>query len=320
MDSFLGAGQCNQNGTEGDGGKDLREKSPTRPFTGACLALLLACACLNQSGASREAGSSLTQASATGTFNYTSYAGLLRDYVDARGLVDYRGLSSQTAQLKTFVRQLDQVKEDRYHTWSEPDKIAFWINAYNALTLRVILDNYPIESSLFGSLLYPKNSIRQIPGVWDRLTFGVMGQGLTLNQIEHEILRQEFDEPRLHMALVCAALGCPPLRAEPYQGPILDRQLDDQTRRFLTDAEKFRIDRQKGRVLLSSIFKWYGQDFSSFDAGQGTLTHHGPDRAGVLGFVRRYLPADQQQFLSTGRYKIDYLDYDWSLNESKGAP
>ena len=140
-----------------------------------------------------------------------------------------------------------------------------------------------------------------------------------MNEIEHDILRKEFDEPRIHMALVCAALGCPPLRNEPYQGSRLNEQLEDQTHRFLTDASKFRIDWEKRRVLLSAIFKWYGQDFRSFYAGHAALTRHSLDTAGVLDFVRRHLPPDQQEFLESGHYKIDYLDYDWSLNESKGA-
>ncbi len=286
----------------------------------AILGALLAGACLNQSGTSSEGGSPLTnQPSNRGSLDYTVYAGLLRDYVDSGGLVDYRGLQGQASQLQAFVNQLDQVEKDRYEGWPSDEKIAFWINAYNALTLKIILQNYPIESSFFGSLLYPKKSIRQIPGVWDRLTFGVARQPLTLNEIEHDILRKEFDEPRIHMALVCAALGCPPLRNEPYQGSRLNEQLEDQTHRFLTDASKFRIDWEKRRVLLSAIFKWYGQDFRSFYAGHAALTRHSLDTAGVLDFVRRHLPPDQQEFLESGHYKIDYLDYDWSLNESKGA-
>src|SRR3990172_4988462 len=118
-------------------------------------------------------------------FSYENYAHVLRTYIDDRGMVDYKNL---------------QQGRDK-------KRIAFWINSYNALTLEAILNHYPIRPSVLKSLVYPQNSIRQIPGVWDELQFSVVGRAVTLNQIEHEFLRKEFNEPRIHFALVCASKG-----------------------------------------------------------------------------------------------------------------
>lgn len=142
-----------------------------------------------------------------------------------------------------------------------------------------------------------------------------MGRKTTLDGIEHQTLRKEFNEPRIHMALVLAAMGGPPLRAEPYGGATLDRQLDDQVKRFLGNSPKFRIGRMNNRIYLSLIFDWFGEDFVR---AYGTVTkfqgRNGKERA-VLNFISRYLSDEDRRYLETARYDIKYLDYDWSLNE-----
>jgi hypothetical protein len=191
------------------------------------------------------------KAQATDPF-YEDYAALLATRVNQRGMVYYQGLKANPQRLHAFLAALADLSPETYQKWSEPEKTALWINAYNALTLKAIIDHYPIRASLFKSLVYPRNSIRQIPGVWDGLRFPVMGKKMTLDEIEHGVLRQEFNEPRIHLALVCAALGCPPLRTEPYEGAKLDRQLNDQARVFLANPHKFRIDRGQGTVISFS--------------------------------------------------------------------
>jgi hypothetical protein len=248
-------------------------------------------------------------------FSYGSYDRILKAYVDDRGMVYYRGLKAQPKDLDAFVAAAGRLDPHGFAKWPESEKIAFWINAYNALTLQVIIRNYPIRSSFFRSLIYPKNSIRQIPGVWDKIRFQVVGRRMTLNDIEHGILRKKFDEPRIHFALVCASIGCPKLRSDAYQGARLSRQLDDQTRQFLRNAEKFRIDRHDGRVYLSPIFKWFGGDFvKTYATEKGFGGHDGTDRA-VLNFISRYLADVDRAYLVSGEYDTEYLDYDWSLNE-----
>ncbi|MCI0537758.1 MAG: DUF547 domain-containing protein, partial [Verrucomicrobiales bacterium] len=121
-------------------------------------------------------------------FSFDAFGETLRRYVNDRGLVDYRGLKADSGELDAFAASLAQISPAEFDAWSERRKIAFWINAYNALTLEAILRNYPIRSSFLRSTIYPKNSIRQIPGVWDKLRFGVAGREMTLDEIEHGAL------------------------------------------------------------------------------------------------------------------------------------
>ncbi len=251
------------------------------------------------------------------SFSYDDYADALKAYVNDNGMVNYAQLKSHSEKLDSFLSSLAALDRNVYDGWQNPAKIAFWLNAYNACTLKAIIDHYPIQSSFFASLRYPKNSIRQISGVWDKLQFTVMGQPMMLDGIEHGTLRKEFHEPRIHMALVCAAMGCPPLRNEPYTGDRLSAQLDDQARRFLSNPAKFRIDAQGGTVYLSSIFKWFGEDFvTKYGVDQGYGNHSAVERA-VLHFISGYLGKEDADRLSAGDYSISYLDYDWSLNEQK---
>jgi hypothetical protein len=250
-------------------------------------------------------------------FDYADYAAVLKTYVDDKGMVDYRGLKASPEKLIGYVEAMSRLPRSRYEGWSDDAKIAFWLNAYNGLTLKAIIDNYPIKSSFFKSAVYPKNSIRQIGGVWDKLKFPVMGQKLTLEHIEHKILRVQFNEPRIHMALVCAAMGCPTLRNEPYAPGRLDEQLDDQTRDFLGNRSKFRIDRGRKRVYLSAIFKWFGKDFVKTYGPSRNLGRHDKTKSSALSFVAGYLDESDKSYVTAGNYRVAYLDYDWSLNEQK---
>ena len=235
------------------------------------------------------------------SLSYQPYDQILKTYI--KGLrVDYQSLQSNRSQLDSFNTALGNVNNATYNSWSEQDKIAFLINAYNSFTLESIIDQTPI-----------KKSIRDIPGVWKRRKFKVAGQLKTLDNIEHDILRKQFNEPRIHMALVCAAKSCPPLRKEAYTGKKLNTQLDDQTRRFLASPHGFKIDRSAKRVYLSSIFKWFGEDWLKTYSVDGKFAGNAKQRA-VLNFVSKYLNQSDRDFLIKGDYKISYLRYDWSLN------
>jgi hypothetical protein len=248
-------------------------------------------------------------------FSYGDYAAALKAFVNDQGMVNYRGLKASPQQLNAFVAALGQVDPQVYRGWGDKEKIAFWINAYNALTLKAIIDHYPIQSSFFGSFAYPRNSIRQIPGVWDKLRFRVMGREMTLDEIEHATLRKEFNEPRIHLALVCAAMGCPPLRNEPYIGKKLDQQLDDQARHFLANPRKFAINRDQSKVYLSPIFKWFGEDFVKTYGTDREFAKFSPAERAVLNYFVKFVNEKDREYLLQGSYAISYLDYDWSLNE-----
>ncbi|MCF7974216.1 MAG: DUF547 domain-containing protein [Phycisphaerae bacterium] len=243
------------------------------------------------------------------------YAEALKNFVDDRGMVDYKALQNNPQALNTYLQSISTLPEQTLSQWSDSDKIAFWINAYNSLTLKVILDHYPIKSSFFRSLTYPKNSIQQIPGVWTKLKFTVLNRPMTLAYIKDKILRAQFNEPRIHMALANGTLGGAPLRTEPYSGPTLGDQLDDQADRFLESLEKLKIDRREGIVCLSPIFKWYAKDFVAAFAPPENMGKHNRPTSALIQYIATHAEALFKPYLYRGDFKVKYLKYDWSLNE-----
>ncbi len=236
------------------------------------------------------------------------YDGALKKYVD-NGMVNYAGLKADAGPLDRYLTEAAAVSENQFKSWSEPRRLAFLFNLYNAATLRLILDHYPVKSIKdIGSLF---------KGTWDQPDVRLFGNTLTLNTLEHGILRKQYNEPRLHMALVCAAKGCPPLRNEAYTGERLNEQLDDQARRFLGNPAAFRIGRVNGVVYLSSIFKWYGDDFRARYTPTAGFTGLNETNRAVAKFCSRYLSAVDRKYLEAGGYAVKFLDYDWSLNERK---
>lgn len=240
----------------------------------------------------------LTQGQAR--YDIAPYASTLKAHVNSQGQVDYATLKRSAGDLIRYTQILALMRPATYQQWSNAEKIAFWINAYNALTLKSIIEKYPVSS------------IKKIAGVWNRNTHQVMGKAMTLDDIEHQILRKQFNEPRIHMALVCASKGCPPLLNQPYTGAALNAQLNGRAQAFVASPQNFRIDRSKNSVYLSSLFKWYGQDF---EKQYGTQAFQGSakERAS-LHFLSQYLGAEAS-YLKTAQYQVRYLDYDWSLNK-----
>lgn len=248
-------------------------------------------------------------------FDYTLYAGILKAYVDDSGMVNYKQLKANRTNLDTFIHAMADLDPKQLAKWDEQSRLVFYINAYNALTLKVIIDNYPIKASWLKSRVYPKNSIRQISGVWNKIKFNIAGRQVTLDHIEHKILRKKFHEPRIHTALVCAAMGCPPLRNEPYLPAKLDEQLSDQSRRFLRPPEKFRL--VDNALYLSPIFKWFGKDFVANYGSDKAFKGYDQPGAAVLSFIAGYVDADVADRLKQLPLEVKYSDYDWLLNEQR---
>lgn len=245
---------------------------------------------------------SQTQANTVGAFfNYDAYTAILQRYVNEQGFVDYQGLQANAEPLKAFNRALGDVKSETFTAWSEAEQIAFLINAYNAFTLESIIDQKPLKAS-----------IRDIPGVWRIRKFQVAGQAKTLDDIEHQTLRKNYQEPRIHAALNCTAISCPPLRTEPYSGATLDAQLEDQVRRWLNSPHGVQIDREANQVSISAIFDWFGKDWIAQYATEG-FTGNEKQRA-ALNFISNYISPADQDYLKQGNYRLSYLDYDWRLN------
>jgi hypothetical protein len=249
---------------------------------------------------------------------YGAYAELLRTYV--RGpRVDYAALEAGRAALDCVVQELARADATEERSWRRAERLAFWINAYNVFTLRAIIDHYPIGSSRGRRATSgaPANSIRQIDGVWTALRWKSAGRDVTLDQIEHGILRREIGgEPRIHFAVNCASVSCPPLAAEPYRATTLDTQLDEAARRYLASEHGVRVN--GSRLLVSSIFKWYGDDFVPDFGPRGPESARGTTRA-ILGVLASFAPEQVRRAAASGHARVAFLDYDWSLNDVRAA-
>lgn len=213
--------------------------------------------------------------------------GVLKNYVNAEGMVDYAGLKANRSALDEYLVKTGVVSEADFDSWTREQRLAFLINVYNAETLKLIIDHYPVKS------------IKKIGGLfgqaWDVESVTLFGEKTTLNTIEHKILRPIYKEPRVHFAIVCAAMGCPPLRNGAFTPDKLDNQLDARGRLFLSQENKNRLD--GGTLFLSPIFDWFGEDFTA----NGSLQD----------FLTPFFPVD----IKGKKLKIKFTDYDWSLNE-----
>jgi hypothetical protein len=241
--------------------------------------------------------------------SYSSYAKLLHDHLHG-SRVDYAALRHDRAALDAIVAELSEPSGDEERGWSRDQRLAFWINAYNLFTLRAIVDHYPIRSATFT--LQPRNSIRQIDGVWTTLTWKAAGRVVTLDDIEHKILRPEFREPRVHFAINCASVGCPSLAATPYRPVTLDAQLDEAAHRYLASERGLRIDGTTLRV--TKILEWYGEDFVARFAPDAAGASDRVERA-IRGVVGRFGPPAAAELARKPSTRIRFLDYDWSLND-----
>lgn len=227
------------------------------------------------------------------TFDHSVFDALLSNHVDDDGWVDYEGLQAEVVDLDAYIRS---VAEAPFDEMGRDQKLALLINAYNAFTLRLILDHYPV------------GSIFDIPAEerWDAVRWDVGGNQWSLSQIEHEQIRPKFIEPRIHFALVCAAVGCPKLRNEAYEAERLDEQLEGQTEYVHRGDRWFRFDPASGVVELTQLYSWYGGDFVQV-AGS------------VLKYAARYSPDLKKSLDGGAEPSIHWLNYDWSLNRDPAA-
>ncbi len=250
--------------------------------------------------------------------SYATYNSLLNRYViNAR--VNYEGFINSRAKFETFLRTLGSVDENVFESWTEEQRLAFWINAYNAFTIKAIIDHYPIKRSftLVGIFYAPSDSILQIKGVWTKLQFRALGNMVTLDEIEHQILRKKFNEPRIHMAINCASISCPDLRNEAYTPEKLEEQLADASINFINNPDKgVYVNEQSGKVKLSKIFKWFGDDFINNYGSKKLFNNYSLKENAVLNFTSEYIESEEvKEYLMNNKLKIGYLGYDWHLNE-----
>ena len=227
---------------------------------------------------------------------------LLQSHVVDHGTysqVQYQALKRDSASiLDEYLQSLSSVPKSQFDQWPKPQRLAFLINAYNAFTVKLIIEHYPLDSIKdIGWLLRSP---------WKTRFFTLFGSKTYLDHIEHDLIRGgDYDEPRIHFALVCASTGCPKLQPHAYTAERLESMLESAAKTFLRDRSRNRFDPDRNTLYLSSIFKWYGEDFV------GKYTSVGQ-------FVAGYLTDDseRQQRIRQHQMKVEYLDYNWSLNDA----
>lgn len=212
-------------------------------------------------------------------FNHNNFNELLKKHVDEKGNVNYKGFKTDWKSLKQYINQLAQ--NTPQSTWSKNEILAYWINAYNALTIDLILRHYPVKS------------IKDIKDPWKQRFWKLNQKWYNLDEIEHQILRK-MNEPRIHFAIVCASVSCPKLLNKAYSANNLDEDLTLTTKAFLNDASKNEISSQ--HIKLSKIFKWFAKDFKT----EGSL----------IDFLNRY-----SDIKISANAKKSFKDYNWNLNE-----
>lgn len=213
---------------------------------------------------------------------------LVKKHITETGNTNYKGFQQDSVQLYEYLNVLKNNHPNETN-WNKEERIAYWINAYNAFTVQLIVENYPVKS-----IKDIKKGIPFINSVWDIRFIEIEGMEYDLNNIEHSILRKEFDEPRIHFAINCASFSCPRLRTEAFTADKLEKQLQDQAIYFINNPAKNII--AKDRVEVSKIFSWFKGDFTK--------------KSDLIEFLNLYSQIEIDE-----NAKVQHLDYNWNLNE-----
>lgn len=256
-------------------------------FSGVIMVVALWCSAANVNGCSAQTPSPTDAPTVT----HVLWDSLLHRHVKANGFVDYKGMVRDSAELNRYLTLLSAANPDAKN-WSREEKMSFWINAYNAFTVKLIVDHYPVKS-----IKDIKRGIPFVNTVWDIKFIKIGGKTYDLNNIEHSILRPDFKDARVHAAINCASYSCPALRAEAFTAKKLDAQLTDAMQSFVRDPLRNRITGPKAEI--SEIFKWFRGDFTR-------------EKSNIRNYLNQYAAV-----ALNANGKIEYIDYDWRLNEAK---
>ncbi len=213
---------------------------------------------------------------------------LLKKYVDNNGKVNYEGFVKDSNELNRYLKVLSS-SHPNDKNWSKSEQLAYWINTYNAFTIKIVADNYPI-----ASIKDVKNGIPFVNTVWDIKFIKIENQVYDLNNIEHGIIRPKFEDPRIHFAVNCASISCPNLRNEAFNAESLDKQLNEQAERFINDLSKNQITASNPK--LSKVFLWFAGDFKK--------------KKPVIAFINDFAKVKISE-----KADLNYNDYDWALNK-----
>jgi hypothetical protein len=226
------------------------------------------------------------------SFDHSKFDWVLKRYVDDKGLVDYNSIA-RDQQFSEYMQSLESAKVENL---SYDGQLAFWLNAYNAVTVDKVIKKKP------------KKSVREtlVPGLWTSTKFfttrehNVANRLLSPDDIEHEIIRKEFKDPRIHFAIICASSGCPPMPRIAYTEENVQTRLEEETRKYLNSPRGTRIDQAENTLYVSKIFTWFGDDFVQKSGS-------------FLAFMRPYLNEETLSFIER-KPMISYLEYNWALN------
>ncbi len=249
----------------------------------------------------------------TGPFAHDDLDRFLRRFVDGEGRVAYAAARSDREDLDRYLSALARTSPDSHPERfpAEADRLAYWINAYNAFAISLVLHEYPVASVKDVRALGPLSFL--LPRLTDffllrRVTLG--GASTTLYGLENWLIRRRFDDPRVHFALNCASGGCPRLPVRAFTGAQLEEQLARQTARFLAEPRNLRLDPERGRIHLSSIFSWYEGDFTGWVAD-----HHPDQEPSLLTYVRLHAEPARQAAIAADDWQVEFIPYDWALND-----
>jgi len=223
----------------------------------------------------------------TPTMKHDNWSVLLKKYVTKTGQVDYKGFVQDSTLFQKYLTTLSQNPPG--NNWSEKEQLAYWINAYNAFTVKLIIDHYPLKS-----IKNIGDGLPMVNSPWDIKFFKIGKTDFDLNTIEHEILRKKFKEPRIHFAINCASVSCPKLRNEAYTSEVIDTQLEDQAKQFINNPIKNNISETE--LQLSKIFDWFKSDFIKGKT--------------LFDFLQQYTNVK-----ISNDHKVKFMKYDWNLNE-----
>ena len=232
------------------------------------------------------------------------------------GLVYYRALKSDRGRLDRYVTSLN-VPAAAYDAWPRAQKMAFWLNAYDAFVLQTVVDHYPIRAV---TAKYPANSVRQIPGAFETARHRAAGRSVTLDEIEKTIL-PGFKEPRLYLAIGRGAIGSGRLRSEAFTGALLAQQLDAIQREFVSEQTMLKIDREDGQVSLTPILSWHEAEFiAAYDPGaEGPMAQRSPIERAAVAFIAPNLLPLEKEMLQKNTFQVTYHPFDWRLNDLTGG-
>ena len=213
---------------------------------------------------------------------------------DGFGMVDYEALKKDQSALESYLKLTASVPRAQFDGWTRPQRMAFLINLYNASTIKLMADNFPVKS------IKDTGGVRR---VWNLKVVRLFGEKYTLGHLENVLIRKQFKSPSVHFTLVCGSRSCPPLRKEPYTAEILEDQFADQAHIFLRDSKKNYVNMDSKTIFLSPIFSWFREDFGKTDTE-------------IIAQVAEHFEIAEQEALLKGGFKIDYTKFDWGVNQS----